>query len=107
MPEPVGVRQRGPKKKVAEPPESPASPASLASPASPASPSLGSEDEPLVASNAYFAPAPIKGRKGFKIALVVLTLIAFITRFINLGHPDEVVFDEVHFGKVGPRESLA
>lgn len=99
MSEPVGVRQRGSKKNAAGSPESPASPA-LGSGFGPSS-----KDEPLVvakASNAYSAPAPTRGRKGFKVALAVLTLIAFVTRFYNLGHPNEVVFDEVHFGKVGP-----
>ena len=26
-------------------------------------------------------------------------MLAFFTRFYKLDHPDEVVFDEVHFGK--------
>ncbi|EMD38940.1 glycosyltransferase family 39 protein [Gelatoporia subvermispora B] len=29
----------------------------------------------------------------------VLTALAFATRFYKINHPDEVVFDEVHFGK--------
>ncbi len=37
---------------------------------------------------------------GYKIALVLITLLAFATRFYSLGHPNQVVFDEVHFGKV-------
>ena len=36
----------------------------------------------------------------YKLALAVITLLAFITRFWGIGHPNEVVFDEVHFGKV-------
>lgn len=36
----------------------------------------------------------------FKIALVVLTLAGFVTRFWGITHPNSVVFDEVHFGKV-------
>jgi dolichyl-phosphate-mannose-protein mannosyltransferase len=36
----------------------------------------------------------------YRIALVVLTVLAFVTRFWGISHPDEVVFDEVHFGKV-------
>ena len=36
----------------------------------------------------------------YKLALAVITLGAFITRFWGIGHPNEVVFDEVHFGKV-------
>ena len=36
----------------------------------------------------------------YKAALAVITVLAFITRFWGIGHPNEVVFDEVHFGKV-------
>lgn len=36
----------------------------------------------------------------YKIALAVITVLAFATRFWGIGHPDQVVFDEVHFGKV-------
>ncbi|EFX03089.1 mannosyltransferase pmti [Grosmannia clavigera kw1407] len=35
----------------------------------------------------------------YKLALVVITALAFLTRFWGISHPDEVVFDEVHFGK--------
>lgn len=36
----------------------------------------------------------------YKLALFLITIIAFITRFWGINHPNEVVFDEVHFGKV-------
>lgn len=36
----------------------------------------------------------------YKLALVVITVLAFLTRFWGITHPDQVVFDEVHFGKV-------
>lgn len=36
----------------------------------------------------------------YKITLFFITVAAFVTRFIGISHPDEVVFDEVHFGKV-------
>ncbi len=36
----------------------------------------------------------------YKVALLVITVLAFVTRFWGIGHPDQVVFDEVHFGKV-------
>ena len=36
----------------------------------------------------------------YKLALGVITAVAFVTRFWGIGHPNEVVFDEVHFGKV-------
>jgi dolichyl-phosphate-mannose-protein mannosyltransferase len=36
----------------------------------------------------------------YRIALGIITVLAFITRFWGISHPNEVVFDEVHFGKV-------
>lgn len=36
----------------------------------------------------------------YRIAITVLTVLAFVTRFWGISHPNEVVFDEVHFGKV-------
>ena len=36
----------------------------------------------------------------YRIALTIITVLAFITRFWGISHPNEVVFDEVHFGKV-------
>jgi dolichyl-phosphate-mannose-protein mannosyltransferase len=41
-----------------------------------------------------------KSEWDFKLALVVITVVAFITRFWGIRHPNQVVFDEVHFGKV-------
>lgn len=38
----------------------------------------------------------------YKFALALITVLAFVTRFWGIGHPNEVVFDEVHFGKVHP-----
>lgn len=35
-----------------------------------------------------------------KLALTLVTILAFVTRFWGISHPNEVVFDEVHFGKV-------
>ncbi|KAI9749432.1 MAG: hypothetical protein M1815_002539 [Lichina confinis] len=35
----------------------------------------------------------------YQIAFVIVTALAFATRFYGLGHPNQVVFDEVHFGK--------
>jgi len=34
-----------------------------------------------------------------RIAFVLLTVLGFVTRFWGISHPDQVVFDEVHFGK--------
>lgn len=36
----------------------------------------------------------------YKLALGVITVLALVTRFWHITYPDEVVFDEVHFGKV-------
>ena len=36
----------------------------------------------------------------YRIAIAVITVLAFVTRFWGINHPDQVVFDEVHFGKV-------
>lgn len=36
----------------------------------------------------------------YKLALGIIIVLAFLTRFFGISHPDEVVFDEVHFGKV-------
>jgi dolichyl-phosphate-mannose-protein mannosyltransferase len=36
----------------------------------------------------------------YKLALAVITVLSFLTRFWGISHPNEVVFDEVHFGKV-------
>ena len=45
-------------------------------------------------------PAAVTSEWDYKLALGVITLLAFVTRFWGIGHPNEVVFDEVHFGKV-------
>ncbi len=36
----------------------------------------------------------------YKVALAIITVLAFVTRFYGIKHPNQVVFDEVHFGKV-------
>jgi dolichyl-phosphate-mannose-protein mannosyltransferase len=36
----------------------------------------------------------------YKIGLAIITVLAFVSRFWGISHPNEVVFDEVHFGKV-------
>lgn len=36
----------------------------------------------------------------YRIAITIITILAFVTRFWGISHPNEVVFDEVHFGKV-------
>lgn len=59
-------------------------------------------------ASVYTAPAmrnPQQATKSksewdYKLALVVITVLAFATRFYKINYPDQVVFDEVHFGKV-------
>jgi dolichyl-phosphate-mannose-protein mannosyltransferase len=48
------------------------------------------------------APVPAKQKSewDYWLAMVILTLLAFATRFYRIDYPNEVVFDEVHFGKV-------
>ena len=36
----------------------------------------------------------------YKIAFTIITALAFVSRFWGISHPNQVVFDEVHFGKV-------
>jgi dolichyl-phosphate-mannose-protein mannosyltransferase len=35
----------------------------------------------------------------YKLAFTIITILAFVSRFWGISHPNEVVFDEVHFGK--------
>lgn len=86
-PSPAGsVRHRGPA--AASKKEKSPSAATLAVPA----------DKGLVKANkGKAAPA---SEWDYKLALVIITVLAFATRFWGISHPNEVVFDEVHFGKV-------
>lgn len=87
-PSPAGsVRHRGPAATKKE--KSPTA-ATLAVPADKAL-------EKLVRDNKAKAPA---SEWDYKLALVIITVLAFVTRFWGISHPNEVVFDEVHFGKV-------
>ncbi|KAK5940523.1 Dolichyl-phosphate-mannose--protein mannosyltransferase 4 [Knufia obscura] len=45
------------------------------------------------------AQANVSNEWDYKIAITIITVLAFATRFYGISHPDEVVFDEVHFGK--------
>lgn len=47
-----------------------------------------------------YRPASLGAELDYKAAMAVLTVLAFVTRFWGIKHPDQVVFDEVHFGKV-------
>lgn len=46
------------------------------------------------------AKEAVKSDWDYKLALGAITALAFVTRFWGISHPDQVVFDEVHFGKV-------
>lgn len=46
------------------------------------------------------APSKPQSDWDYWLAIAVLTLLGFATRFYRLDYPNEVVFDEVHFGKV-------
>ncbi|KAF9947807.1 hypothetical protein BGZ65_008530, partial [Modicella reniformis] len=54
------------------------------------------DDEPKEAVTAVFTPTE---QKLSLAVLAVLTVVAFSSRFYKINEPDEVVFDEVHFGK--------
>jgi dolichyl-phosphate-mannose-protein mannosyltransferase len=59
------------------------------------------ESDNDVLAKAKLAANPSKSSEwDYKIALAIITVLAFVTRFWKITHPNEVVFDEVHFGKV-------
>jgi len=43
--------------------------------------------------------SPKTEESSWNIALIVVTVLSFITRYYKINEPDQVVFDEVHFGK--------
>jgi dolichyl-phosphate-mannose-protein mannosyltransferase len=64
-----------------------------------------SEKVSNIAADVFEKAKPYKAQQkssewDYKIAISVITVLAFITRFWGIRHPDQVVFDEVHFGKV-------
>lgn len=67
-------------------------------PISNTAPSPEPEDDKLV--KVVRAKVSVDKENDYKIVLVIITILAFVTRFWGISHPDEVVFDEVHFGKV-------
>lgn len=86
MSSPGGVRHRGPKDK-----KRPTTP----------NPEAVSEKVQDVLAKAKPQLASQQGSEwDYRAAITVITIIAFITRFWGITHPAQVVFDEVHFGKV-------
>jgi dolichyl-phosphate-mannose-protein mannosyltransferase len=59
-----------------------------------------SDDVSLYATNDGATPKR-QSEWDYRLAMTILTVLAFITRFYKISYPDQVVFDEVHFGKVG------
>ncbi|KAG0245442.1 hypothetical protein BGW41_000069 [Actinomortierella wolfii] len=57
---------------------------------------VDTDDHPKKLVTRVFSPS--EERTSY-IVLGGLTLLALLTRFYKISHPDEVVFDEVHFGK--------
>jgi dolichyl-phosphate-mannose-protein mannosyltransferase len=87
MSSPAGVRHRGPKDKKR-----------------PTTPLPDSDrDFDVVSKVKRDIKSNIKNSHGsewdYKLAITIITILAFITRFWAITHPDQVVFDEVHFGK--------
>lgn len=64
------------------------------------SPGVEKEAEKQVQPNLRQPAAKPSSEWDYKLALFVVTVLAFATRFYNISYPDQVVFDEVHFGKV-------
>lgn len=61
----------------------------------------GHKDVDAATQESFDVPPRASKEWDYKIGLGVITALAFVTRFFGISHPDEVVFDEVHFGKVG------
>ncbi|KEZ44580.1 Dolichyl-phosphate-mannose--protein mannosyltransferase 4 [Scedosporium apiospermum] len=65
---------------------------------SPAPPAARSDDDVLdTLAKTKAKPAP--SETSYRVAFGLITGLAFLTRFWGISHPNEVVFDEVHFGK--------
>lgn len=60
---------------------------------------IGKVDELLEITIANNKDA-VSSQWDYKLALTLITLLSILTRFWGISHPNEVVFDEVHFGKV-------
>lgn len=61
----------------------------------------------LPSDDGSMAPVSTPGKAGkpqsewdYWLGMTILTVLAFATRFYRIDYPEEVVFDEVHFGKV-------
>jgi dolichyl-phosphate-mannose-protein mannosyltransferase len=84
---PQTVRQRGPKDKKR--------------PVTPNETAINGKVEDAWESLKETTKDAAKSEWDYKIAFAVITALGFLTRFWGISHPNQVVFDEVHFGKVG------
>lgn len=55
---------------------------------------------PLLAGQGGSVAPKHQSEWSYRLAMAILTVLAFITRFWGISYPNEVIFDEVHFGKV-------
>ena len=55
---------------------------------------------PLLAGQGGSVAPKRQSEWSYSLAMAILTVLAFVTRFWRISYPDEVIFDEVHFGKV-------
>ncbi|EGP91622.1 unnamed protein product [Zymoseptoria tritici ST99CH_1A5] len=79
------VRQRGPKDK--------------SRPVTPNAAALNGKVEDTLDSVKKSGKEAVKSEWDYKLGFTIITILAFLTRFWGISHPDQVVFDEVHFGK--------
>lgn len=86
MSSPNGMRQRVPKDK--------------ARPTTPTTEVAREKAADVIEKIKPYKPAQQGSEWDYRVAITVLTILGFVTRFWGITHPDQVVFDEVHFGKV-------
>jgi dolichyl-phosphate-mannose-protein mannosyltransferase len=56
--------------------------------------------EELLDSNIASTRDAVSSQWDYRLTLAIITILSILTRFWGISHPNEVVFDEVHFGKV-------
>lgn len=54
---------------------------------------------PLLAGQGGSVAPKRQSEWSYRLVMVILTVLAFVTRLWKISYPDEVIFDEVHFGK--------
>lgn len=61
-------------------------------------------DYEVLAKAKHDLKSAVASQWDYKLALTIITVLAFATRFYGISHPNQVVFDEVHFGKVSKQQ---